>query len=185
MSEFGCGNHPLEDIQSGLDISRTILQDLNVLQATAWVYWQAIENTESNNTWGLLQTPFHPKGGQPDIRLSKQYWALLQYSRWIRNGSTIIACDHPDTVIATSPHPTDGTDHVVIVSTNFDDSRKQVTYDLGSAAMGSGGLGLDIHRTSSTENCRNVGKFHLPAQPGPLVIPFELQALSISTLVIG
>ena len=40
-------------------------QDLNVLQANAWVYWQAIENSENGNWWGLLQarTP-KPLSGQ-------------------------------------------------------------------------------------------------------------------------
>lgn len=32
-----------------------VLQDLNVLQANAWVYWQAIENSEVGNFWGLIQ----------------------------------------------------------------------------------------------------------------------------------
>ncbi len=31
------------------------LQDLNVLQANAWVYWQAIEDAEIGNFWGLIQ----------------------------------------------------------------------------------------------------------------------------------
>lgn len=148
------------------------------------IYWQAVENTESNNTWGLLQTPFHPKGGQPDIRISKQYWALLQYSRWIRNGCTILACDNPDSLIATSWDGPSNSQRLVIVSTNFEDRTKSFAYDLGSAAQGSHGMVLDVHRTSPAEDCKHVGTFHLPHQPGPLVIPFELQPLSITTLVI-
>jgi hypothetical protein len=36
-------------------------QDLNVMQANAWIYWQAIENSENGNWWGLLQarTPLY------------------------------------------------------------------------------------------------------------------------------
>ena len=73
---------------------------------------------------------------------------------------------------------------MVIVSTNFDYRSKQLAYDLGSAAMGPGGVMLDVYRTSPAEDCKNVGTFHLPPQPGPLVIPFELQPLSVTTLVI-
>ena len=40
MSEVGFGGHPVDDIWSGLDISRCILNDLNVMQVNAWVYWQ-------------------------------------------------------------------------------------------------------------------------------------------------
>ena len=31
------------------------LQDLNELQANAWIYWQAVENGEKGNWWGLMQ----------------------------------------------------------------------------------------------------------------------------------
>ena len=40
MSEVGFGGHPVDDIWAGLDISRCILNDLNVMQVNAWVYWQ-------------------------------------------------------------------------------------------------------------------------------------------------
>ena len=35
------------------------LQDLNELQANAWVYWQAVENGEKGNWWGLMQVSAH------------------------------------------------------------------------------------------------------------------------------
>ncbi len=34
------------------------MQDLNVLQANAWIYWQAIENSEGGNWWGLMQAGY-------------------------------------------------------------------------------------------------------------------------------
>ena len=34
---------------------RVLVQDLNIMQANAWVYWQAIENSENGNWWGLMQ----------------------------------------------------------------------------------------------------------------------------------
>ena len=41
-------------------LMQTVMQqDLNVLQANAWVYWQAIENSEVGNFWGLIQAR-HP-----------------------------------------------------------------------------------------------------------------------------
>ncbi len=148
------------------------------------IYWQAIENTESNNSWGLLQTPFHPKEGPPDIRISKQYWALLQYSRWIRNGSTIIASEDPDTVIATSLPSCNSSRGLVIVTTNFDDRQKAILYDLGAAGAECQGASVDVHRTSACEDCKHLGRFQLPHQQGALLLPFELQPLSITTLVV-
>ena len=46
------------------------VQDLNVLQASAWVYWQAIENSENGNWWGLLQVRSPPCGSA--LRLNCQ-----------------------------------------------------------------------------------------------------------------
>lgn len=40
MSEVGFGGYPPEDVRAGLDISRRILDDLNIMKANAWVYWQ-------------------------------------------------------------------------------------------------------------------------------------------------
>ena len=31
------------------------MQDMNELQANAWIYWQAVENGEKGNWWGLMQ----------------------------------------------------------------------------------------------------------------------------------
>ncbi len=33
----------------------TGMQDMNELQANAWIYWQAVENGEKGNWWGLMQ----------------------------------------------------------------------------------------------------------------------------------
>ena len=57
-------------------------------------------------------------------------------------------------------------------------------YDLGAAAVGAPAVTLDVHRTSPAEDCNHVGTFHLPQQPGPIVIPFELQPLSVTTFVV-
>ncbi|KAK9817114.1 hypothetical protein WJX72_009728 [[Myrmecia] bisecta] len=73
VSGYGCGSHPSDDIQSGLDLSRCILADLNTLQANAWVYWQAVEN--SPNFWGLITIPFaNPTGSA--LTIGKQYYAM-------------------------------------------------------------------------------------------------------------
>ena len=126
----------------------------------------------------------HPHGGKPDIRISKQYWALLQYSRWIRNGSTIIANDDPNTLIATSPTAADGGSSLIIVTTNFDDRPKIFLYDLGPVAAPSAGVGVDVYRTSGSEDCGHVGKFHVSHERGGLLLPFELVPLSITTFIV-
>ena len=45
--------------QSYLSLRYLCLQDLNELQANAWIYWQAVENGEKGNWWGLMQVSTH------------------------------------------------------------------------------------------------------------------------------
>ena len=63
---LGCTSHHLEAKGAGrpaagtcrpdqCSLARVLLQDLNIMQANAWVYWQAIENSENGNWWGLMQ----------------------------------------------------------------------------------------------------------------------------------
>lgn len=40
MSEVGFGSHSPDDIWAAMDISRCILDDLNIMQVNGWVYWQ-------------------------------------------------------------------------------------------------------------------------------------------------
>ena len=49
MSEWGCGAAPLDDMGSALFLAAGIIRDLNLLQAEAWIYWQAVENSETGN----------------------------------------------------------------------------------------------------------------------------------------
>lgn len=36
------------------------MQDMNEMQANAWIYWQAVENGEKGNWWGLMQVMLSP-----------------------------------------------------------------------------------------------------------------------------
>ena len=42
------------------------MQDMNELQANAWIYWQAVENGEKGNWWGLMQVL--PKTPCPSLK---------------------------------------------------------------------------------------------------------------------
>ena len=61
----------------GLDGSVDVTQDLNELGAEAWVYWQAIENGDSVNWWGLIQVPFH---GGAWVQVSSRFESLQHCS---------------------------------------------------------------------------------------------------------
>lgn len=41
------------------------MQDMNEMQANAWIYWQAVENGEKGNWWGLMQVHLAPSLNTP------------------------------------------------------------------------------------------------------------------------
>ncbi|MBV9562681.1 MAG: hypothetical protein JOY90_19910 [Bradyrhizobium sp.] len=83
----------------------SIRMDLRDLRAEAWVLWQP--------DWEVIR--FDPNGGPP--QLQKQYYALAQYTRFIRPGFQIISAGGAyDTLAAYSP----ALKRLVLVTTNRD-----------------------------------------------------------------
>ena len=54
----------------------TCMQDMNEMQANAWIYWQAVENGEKGNWWGLMQVNVGPSLSTPGR--SDMYWAVFE-----------------------------------------------------------------------------------------------------------
>ena len=88
MSEYGLGPCDQGDGCAGLELSSHIANDLQDLRPSVWVYWQAIERSGG---WGLLKTDGFPAppASDADLSLTPRFWALGQYTRAIRPGSTI------------------------------------------------------------------------------------------------
>ena len=82
MSEVGCcfgDQGDKSEMWGALFMADSIRTDLRDMGAEAWVLWQP--------DWGVIA--FDPKGGEP--HLQKQYYALAQYTRFIRPGFQIIS----------------------------------------------------------------------------------------------
>jgi hypothetical protein len=63
----------------------------------------------------LMQVPFKQGG---EFAVTKQYWAMWQYSRFVRQGHVILRVDQPDWVLAAlSPEPP-STRSATVVLTN-------------------------------------------------------------------
>ncbi len=78
MSEYGDGD------SSGSTMAGCVVQDLNILRPSAWVYWQALDGYG----WGLLNCDLvgNTIGGP-----SRKYFALAQFSRHIRPGDQVVS----------------------------------------------------------------------------------------------
>ncbi|MBV9062512.1 MAG: RICIN domain-containing protein [Alphaproteobacteria bacterium] len=112
MSEVGCCFADQKEKEKGemwgaLFMADTIRMDLRDLGAEVWLLWQP--------DWEVIG--FDPNGGAPQLK--KQYYALAQYSRFIRPGFQIISAGGAYNTLATySP----ASKRLVLVTTNRDEA---------------------------------------------------------------
>ncbi len=136
MSEVDLGGtvpQSFTDMSPALDLAERITDDLTQLEPRAWVLWQAVEDYENmtpaheDSNWGLIQTDFTPADAAKEpLRKNKKYWAMAQYSRFIRPGSRVIGTDDDHTLAAVRP----GGQGAVVVHTNPMDSARTIALDL-------------------------------------------------------
>ncbi|MET9609609.1 RICIN domain-containing protein [Streptomyces sp. NPDC006512] len=137
MSEVDLGGRAPQsftDMSPALDLAGRITDDLKELEPRAWVLWQAVEDYENmtpaheNSNWGLIQADFTPADAAKEpLRKNKKYWAMAQYSRFIRPGARVISTDDDTTLAAVRP----GGQGAVVVHTNPTGAGRTVTLDLG------------------------------------------------------
>ncbi len=140
MSETDCSDEAGKnagDMRGGLWLAKKIISDINGLSPTAWVLWQVIDchiskdgymgNKDSGipnikgGFWGLAVAD-HDK---EEIILSNKYFAMGQFSRYIRPGDTIIHCDK-NTLAAFNKE----TGKIVIVAVNDTSKTKHIIFSL-------------------------------------------------------
>ncbi|MBT9331505.1 glycoside hydrolase [Paracidobacterium acidisoli] len=108
MSELGCcftNQGDKSDMWGALFMADSIRMDLRDMGAEAWVLWQP--------DWGVIA--FDPKSGEP--HLQKQYYALAQYTRFIRPGFQIISAGGAFHTLAAYSR---SAKRLVLVTTNWD-----------------------------------------------------------------
>ncbi|MGW7318503.1 glycoside hydrolase [Streptomyces sp. NPDC054865] len=136
MSEVDLGGtvpQSFTHMSPALDLAERITDDLTQLEPRAWVLWQAVEDYENmtpaheDSNWGLIQTDFTPADASKEpLRKNKKYWAMAQYSRFIRPGSRVIGTDDDHTLAAMRP----GGQGTVVVHTNPTGSARTIDLDL-------------------------------------------------------
>ena len=146
-------------------LSNRMRDDLNGLECSAWILWQAIDKHISKDGyngkkdsgmidiskgfWGLAVCDHDKK----DVILTQKYYAFGQYSRYIRPGYTMLKTS--DKTVA-AYDPKEG--RLVIVATN-DGGQRDLSFDLSE--FGTIGDSVQVIRTSGTmsngEHWKDVG----------------------------
>jgi len=129
-SEVGCcfSNDPPE-IWGALYMATAIRSALRELGAEVWCLWQP--------DWGVIDA----KDGHP--RLLRQFYAIAQYTRFIRPGFTVLSSRGDDAIAALSP---DGR-RLVLVATNWRDGEAAADFDL--AQFQRPGAAVAVYRTTA------------------------------------
>ncbi len=167
-----------DDMRPPVALAERIILDLKRLEPAAWVFWQAIEDSakppSKGSNWGLIKMDFtaKPNAAHP-IHVTRKYWAMANFSRYIRPGYRLFPVDDYDTAGAVSP------DGKVIVLVH-------VNAGLQPRALNLNALNLtqtdevSVVVTASQHNAELVCR-----QPGARTGPaFELSPNAISTVVI-
>ncbi|MBV9566046.1 MAG: RICIN domain-containing protein, partial [Bradyrhizobium sp.] len=169
MSEVGCCFADQKEKEKGemwgaLFMADTIRMDLRDLGVEAWLLWQP--------DWEVIG--FDPKGGA--LQLKKQYYAMAQYSRFIRPGFQIASAGGAyNTLAAYSP----ASKRLVLVTTNWDQPGED---DLDLTAFAGLPAAVTAYRTTSDAQA-NLRQETIALSSGKHIVS-SLPPRSITTYVI-
>lgn len=173
-----------EDIRTGLGLSERITTDIQKLESGAWVLWQAIEDEvnmspeHENGNWGLIQVDFAPDDfSKVTIYKNKKYYAMGNYSKFIRPGFQVINSNSSSTLAAVDKD----NKSVVIVYTNKATEEKELNLDLsGFANVGENAKAVP-YVTSATDNIAEGSAIQVSGKK----LTAKVKPQSITTFVVS
>ena len=177
--------------------SESMMADLKYMQPSAWVLWLVADSEyeclKVNGNWGLIHAVFESDGPVKDYHtnlfnsdgtvkdgvpgegywaVTKQFYVMMQYSKYIKAGYTMIDIGDDDMCAALSP---DGKE-LVIVANNFSGDRT-TTIDLTAFKNAAT---AKVYRTSDEESCELVETQDVSDG----ILDAALPATSVSTFVV-
>jgi len=136
VSEYG------DSDGSGMTMARRIRDDLAVMWARAWVYWQVVDNAGG---WGCLRNALDGSGNTAYV-INKKFYVMGQFSQFIRPGCRMLSVGDNNSLAAYNPTNRS----LVVVAVNDTTNTLAVTYDL--VGFSSLPAWAARYRTSPTEN---------------------------------
>jgi hypothetical protein len=107
-------------------MARYIYNDIDVMGARAWIYWQVVDSASG---WGFLLNSLLPTTSgsyTPNYTINEKFYVMGQFSEFVRPGCNIISVNDTNTLAAWNP--TKGT--LTLVMVNNTSSSLNVTYNL-------------------------------------------------------
>jgi len=178
MSEIdgSAGTHNHNDIAPGMWLAGRITEDINYIRPAAWISWQVIEDeanmVSENANWGMIHADL--AGTSQAYYLTKKYYVMGNYTKFIRPGYQIIAAGDAKSVAAYSASAST----LVIVSYNDTTSAVSMTYNLSNFTNAAGPA--TPYRTSASENLATLSNITVSGKSFSTSLP----ANSVTTFVI-
>ena len=178
MSEVdgSVGSYNPNSMASANWLGGRISEDLTSLRPAAWLLWQPVEDANNmanveNQNWGLIHADL--TGTSQTFSYTKKYYAMMNYTKFIRPGMKILASTG-NTVVAYNP-----TSGQTVIVVNNDGSSASNTFDL--SRFTSTASTASVYRTSATENFASLGTVNISNE----AFTHSSAATSITTYVIN
>ncbi|CAI6010771.1 unnamed protein product [Closterium sp. NIES-65] len=183
-----------EDTDVGLFMMRFAIQAINIMGASAWIYWQAINpylpNNPNSAKWGLF-TITHNNVSDPaivpvEITFSKKFHMMKQMARASPKGSmplrieTTNGCHH---CVASFFNPDKNFISIYIVNQDGDDYSITFKFELFGLMDGSRPYVVEVQRTSASEDAEVVATKSYDDMPQSLAV--TAKGRSITTKMIS
>ncbi|CAI5970061.1 unnamed protein product [Closterium sp. NIES-65] len=183
-----------EDTDVGLFMMRLAIQAINIMGASAWIYWQAINpylpNNPNSAKWGLF-TITHNNVSDPaivplEITFSKKFHMMKQMARASPRGSmplrieTTNGCHH---CVASFFNPDKNFISIYIVNQDGDDYSITFKFEFFGLMDGSRPYVVEVQRTSASEDAEVVATKSYDDMPQSLAV--TAKGRSITTIMIS
>ncbi|MGW4526808.1 RICIN domain-containing protein [Amycolatopsis sp. NPDC004378] len=188
MSEVGGSWLDRQDFTSmdpGLGLATQITDDLRLLEPSAWVSWQPIEDYDNMKpggesaagmNWGEIQVPFGCTTSDCPIRTNTKYDTMRNFTHYIRPGDRLIASDD-----AASTAAMRGDDLSSVVHVDSGTSEQDVTLDLSGFGRVRPGASVTPVVTDVTGALRRGKPVRVTAAHATLRVP----ARSVTTFLVS
>ena len=173
-----------QSMTPALNMAFQITTDLRDMGAKLWQAFEPVHdrchNELFNSTWGAIQVYYYDyedanhvlKKG--DYTISKQFYGMANYTRFITQGYRIIDANDPYTLAALSPKG-----DLVIVTYNTGSNSKTYNFDL--TKFTSPGSNVERYRTTYHQNLEKIANLSISNGSFSDILPAE----SITTYVIS
>jgi O-glycosyl hydrolase len=168
----GTEDYSHADLSSALQLSERIIGDLTSIRPDGWVYWQAVEDEAGDNNYGFIHANFT---GSESYWVTKQYYAMANFFRYIRPGSVVLQANDHRALAALNPQ----TNELTLVSYNDGSASRSLSCDLSDFGTVTGNA--NRYETSASNNATQLASVPVSGNALSLSLP----AQSVTTLALG